>query len=302
MPTGSHPLAGQERLWEPLLPALRERLPLLTFGPYEPNQRAGPASWLRCMIALTLPDDVLPAHAVPVIYLGGVRRADIRAIEDCPKTVQRLAGLQYRGVLWTHKNGGDCTVAGFLQSADGGLGIAVSGDAATKEALGRALLRLAYEPVARLQREAPLKATFFDELLHPDQVRSSCELARKAKRVKRLRQLKVSWEPAPDNVDHPTISGPGSHHKGGSTHLHAEFTVEQVLIYIDRLWGRGFGPGRCFTEFRIFVDGELAGRGGVAGASIGAGNSDAPALALIGADKIMCVDTDMIVTLWEAQT
>ena len=94
MPTGSHPLAGQERLWEPLLPALRERLPLLTFGPYEPNQRAGPASWLRCMIALTLPDDVLPAHAVPVIYLGVVRRADIRAIEDCPKTVQRLAELQ----------------------------------------------------------------------------------------------------------------------------------------------------------------------------------------------------------------
>ena len=108
---------------------------------------------------------------MPIIYLPGVSRADIRAIEECPKPLQPLAELQYRGVLWTHKNGRDWTVAGFLQSADGGLGIAVSGDTATKEALGRALLKLAYEPVARLKKEAPLKAAFFDELLNPDQAR-----------------------------------------------------------------------------------------------------------------------------------
>ena len=161
----------KERQWEPLLPALRERLPLLTLGPYAPLRRTGPAYWLRCMIARTLPDDVLPADAVPIIYLPGVSRAEIRAIEECPKPLQPLAELQYRGVLWTHKNGRDWTVAGFLQSTDGGLGIAVSGDTATKEALGRALLKLAYEPVARLKKEAPLKAAFFDELLNPDQAR-----------------------------------------------------------------------------------------------------------------------------------
>ena len=33
----------KERQWEPLLPALRERLPLLTLGPYVPAQRSGPA-------------------------------------------------------------------------------------------------------------------------------------------------------------------------------------------------------------------------------------------------------------------
>ncbi len=161
----------RERQWEPLLPSLRERLPLLTLGPYAPAQRTGPAYWLRCMIARTLSEDVLPADVVPIIYLPGVSRAEIRAIEECPKPLQPLAELQYRGVLWTHKNGRDWTVAGFLQSADGGLGIPISGDAATKEALERALLKLAYEPVARLKKEAPLKAAFFDELLNPDQAR-----------------------------------------------------------------------------------------------------------------------------------
>lgn len=72
MPTGSHPLAGQERLWEPLLPAPRERLPLPTFGPYEPDQRAGPASWLRCMIALAVPDD---ASCAPMPFRSSTWRA-----------------------------------------------------------------------------------------------------------------------------------------------------------------------------------------------------------------------------------
>ncbi len=161
----------KERQWEPLLPALRQRLPLLTLGPYAPAPRTGPAYWLRCMIARTLPEDVLPAGVAPIIYLPGVSRADIRAIEECPRPLQPLAELQYRGALWTHKNGRDWTVAGFLQSADGGLGIALSGDAATREALERALLKLASEPVARLKKEAPLKAAFFDELLNPDQAR-----------------------------------------------------------------------------------------------------------------------------------
>ncbi|MCX6032518.1 MAG: hypothetical protein NT169_24900 [Chloroflexi bacterium] len=48
----------KERQWEPLLPVLRERLPLLTLGSYAPTQRTGPAYWLRCMIARTLPYDI----------------------------------------------------------------------------------------------------------------------------------------------------------------------------------------------------------------------------------------------------
>ena len=58
-----------------------------------------------------------------------------------------------------------------MQSTDG-LGIEVGTDSATKEALQRALLKLADEPIARLKKEAPLRATFFDALLNPDEVRS----------------------------------------------------------------------------------------------------------------------------------
>lgn len=59
----------RERQWDPLLP----------LGPYAPALRIGPAYWLRCVIARTLPDDVLPADAVPIIFLPGIGRASRRA-------------------------------------------------------------------------------------------------------------------------------------------------------------------------------------------------------------------------------
>jgi hypothetical protein len=162
----------KERQWEPLLPLLRGRLPLLTLGSYAPVTRTGPAYWLRCMLARTLPEDVLPPDVTPIIYLPGVSRQDVRAIEDSPRSLQPLAELQYRGTMWTHKNGRDWTVAGFLQSKDGGLGIDIVGDQATRNALARVLLKLADEPVETLRKEMPLRAAFFDALLTPDDIRS----------------------------------------------------------------------------------------------------------------------------------
>lgn len=162
----------KDRQWEALLPLLRERLPLLTFGQYKPAEWTGPAYWLRCVIAHTLPDYQLPLNVTPVIYLPGISKQEIRAIEDTPKMLQPLAELQYRGVLWTHKNGRDWTIAAFIQSSEGGLGIEIGADTATKEALQRALLKLADEPIARLKKEVPLRAPFFDALLNPDEVRS----------------------------------------------------------------------------------------------------------------------------------
>src|SRR5450755_3231061 len=162
----------KDRQWEPLLPLLRDRLPLLTLGQYNPQERTGPAYWLRCMIARTLPEDRLPETDIPIIYMPGISRQDIRAIEDPPTILKPLVELQYRGVLWTHKNGRDWTIAAFLQSAHGGLGIEVSGDAATRTALQRALLKLIDEPLLRLKTEAPLRADFFNRLLHPDEVRN----------------------------------------------------------------------------------------------------------------------------------
>ena len=42
----------KERQWQPVLPQLQSALPeLLVLGPYAPEQRTGPAIWLKCVIA-----------------------------------------------------------------------------------------------------------------------------------------------------------------------------------------------------------------------------------------------------------
>ncbi len=163
----------KERQWETLLPRLRESLPIITLGDYIPAMRTGPAIWLRCMIARTLPDmDYWADSETPILYLPGVSRQELRAVEDCPRALQPLAELQYRGVFFTQKNAKDWTINAFLVSADGGLGIPVGTDTATREAMQRALLPLSQETVAALQKEAPLTAAKFNSLLNPEPVRN----------------------------------------------------------------------------------------------------------------------------------
>src|SRR4051794_16828971 len=91
----------RERRWEPVIPSLREELPLLTLGRYDPEALTGPAIWLRCVLVGTLPEVDLP-EGTPVLYLPGVSRSDLRAVEDCPKHLQPLAELQYRGIIFSH--------------------------------------------------------------------------------------------------------------------------------------------------------------------------------------------------------
>lgn len=162
----------KDRQWEGLIPLLAERLPIFSLGEYNLESRSGPAYWLRCVIAGAFPELFHPGEKIPILYLPGVSRQEIRAVEECPRLLQPLAELQYRGLLWSQKNGKDWTVAAFLQSREGGLGIEVSADQATREALLRALPKLAFEPVECLRQNAPLKAAFFDALLNPDEARS----------------------------------------------------------------------------------------------------------------------------------
>src|SRR5512135_1343953 len=61
--------------WQPIVAKLRALLPeLLILGPFEPEQKTGPAIWMRCVIEGTLPDIKLPEKTVPVIYLPNVSR------------------------------------------------------------------------------------------------------------------------------------------------------------------------------------------------------------------------------------
>ncbi|NEX20186.1 hypothetical protein G3480_07645 [Thiorhodococcus mannitoliphagus] len=51
---------------------------LLVLGDHAPAERRGPAIWIKCMLARTLEEADWPTTAVPIIYLPGVSRADLR--------------------------------------------------------------------------------------------------------------------------------------------------------------------------------------------------------------------------------
>lgn len=165
-----------ERQWEPLMPRLQERLPgLLVLGGYEPTKRTGPAIWLRCVIARKLADASVPDDAVPILYLPGISRQELRAVEDCARELQPLAELQYRGVFWTQVSAKDWTLCAFLKSRrGGGLGLEVARDKGTKAALLRAMNRLVEQPVAQL-RNRRIDEQFLNGLLTPDPVRDLLE-------------------------------------------------------------------------------------------------------------------------------
>jgi hypothetical protein len=158
--------------WTRLLPRLREQLPeLLTLGEYDSEKKRGPAIWLKCMIARTLETADWPKEDTPILYLPGVSRQDLRAIERCPDELKPLAELQYRGVMWNQTNGRDWTVRAFLMSEHGGLGLDVAGDEETLTLLQRALPELSETPMDRL-RGHRLDANRLRSLVFEDPIRN----------------------------------------------------------------------------------------------------------------------------------
>ena len=161
----------KEQQWLSLVPTLRQHLPaLLTLGDYQPDALTGPAVWIRCMLARTLDEADWDEKEVPVIYLPGISRQELRAVESCPIALQPLAELQYRGEFWTQLNSRDWTVFAFLKSRDRGIGLDVAKDQQTQAALIRALQVVAATPIEQLQGRR-LEAGDFDTLLSGDTVR-----------------------------------------------------------------------------------------------------------------------------------
>ena len=156
--------------WKPLIPFLRQQLPeLLCLGDYDPEHQQGPALWLRCIVDRSLSAAESAAGQIPVIYLPGVSRQELRAGEGCPWELEPLIELMFRGSLWLQRNGRDWTLAAFLSSADA-LGLDLAGDQATKAALSRALTELASVPLDQLSGKR-LEAEDFDALLADDPTR-----------------------------------------------------------------------------------------------------------------------------------
>ncbi|MFC1521890.1 BREX-1 system phosphatase PglZ type B [Elusimicrobiota bacterium] len=161
--------------WQGLIAQLRNLMPeLLTLGTFSPEQRQGPAIWLRCMIERMLPQPVLPEQTIPVLYLPKVSRQTLRAVDGCPDYLEPLVELQYRGAIWCQRNGKDWTVEAFLVAQEDGLGLDVARDNSTRLAFAGALPQLAITPLIRL-RGKRLEAEDFDKLMVEDTTRNLLE-------------------------------------------------------------------------------------------------------------------------------
>ncbi len=158
----------KDRQWEVILPELQAEMPeLVILGDYAPENRRGPAIWLRCAIAGRAGDVSLPAGRPPILYLPGVSRQDLRAVESCPEHLKPLAELQYRGVFWSQQNTKDWTVLAFLKSDQGGLGLDVLQDGDTRNAMHLSLNRLIDEDADALKGKH-LDKNYFNTLLTGD--------------------------------------------------------------------------------------------------------------------------------------
>jgi hypothetical protein len=77
--------------------------------------------------------------------------------------------------------------------------------------------------------------------------------------------------------------------KGSPWHVHTEFPVETDVVHIDICGATRYGPGSFWEETRIHVNGELRGRAGACGCSLGGGGRNGSAIALL-TRHIVCVD------------
>jgi len=173
--------------WKALISLLLPQVPeLYTLGDYEPEKRTGPAIWLRCIVDRALDESILPENKTPIIYLPGISRQTLRAGEACPDALKPLVELQYRGAVWMQRNGRDWSVEAFLVS-DEGLGLDLSRDRQTHQAMLGALPQLAITPIVRLIGKK-LEAEDFDKLMVMDTPRDLLAW------LDQPRKIRETWE------------------------------------------------------------------------------------------------------------
>ena len=150
---GTAPVAllwpDKERQWESIVPLLQPQRRIVAFGEFDPGHRAGPAYWLRCVIASTV-EVVGAPDGTTVVYLPGVSRDDLRNANGATPELVPLAAIQHRSQWFAHPNGKDWTIRALLSNPRKGLGLNVDADGATATALIINLRVLIEQPIARL--------------------------------------------------------------------------------------------------------------------------------------------------------
>lgn len=160
----------KSRQWESIVPELQRRRRVVRFGEFALAEWQGPSYWLRCVIAATVELNGAP-DGVPIVYLPGLSRDDLRTLEAASPDIAPLAALQHRSQWFGHPNGKDWTVRALFTSKDRGLGLSVAGDDATGAALVASLGRLIGQPLSRLEARH-IDAGFLNSLLNPDPIRA----------------------------------------------------------------------------------------------------------------------------------
>ena len=171
---GEKPVAllwpDKQQQWGGVLEPLRETHRIVSFGDYDESAFIGPAYWLRCVVSGAL-DLVGLVAGMPILYLPGVDRDDLRNPQSAPEELKPLGGLQHRSLWFTHPGGRDWTVRSLLQNKVERLGLSVARDDATAEALVAALPLLSGMPFESLSGRH-ISAGFLQQLLSPDAVGS----------------------------------------------------------------------------------------------------------------------------------
>jgi hypothetical protein len=157
-----------ENQWCDVIGVLQESIPhLLIYGKFEPSKKQGPAIWLKCMIAKVLPEANWDADAIPIIYLPGVAKSDLRNVENAVFNFQPLLEYQYTGTLFIQENGREWSILAFLENPMNGLGIKVAKDNATKDALKKTLPSI-FQDREVLANKTIIDADYLNNQLFPD--------------------------------------------------------------------------------------------------------------------------------------
>jgi hypothetical protein len=157
-----------ENQWNEVMGDLQQEMPqLLIYGSYDPNKNQGPAIWLKCMISRALPEANWEATKIPIIYLPGVAKSDLRNVENAVFNFQPLLEYQYTGALFIQENGREWSILAFVENPINGLGVKVSKDNATRDALKKTLPSI-FQDREVLANKTIIDADYLNNQLFPD--------------------------------------------------------------------------------------------------------------------------------------
>lgn len=158
----------KEKQWLEVISILQESIPqLLVYGNYEPTKKQGPAIWLKCMVARMLSEANWDSDTVPIIYMPGVAKSDLRNVETAILSFQPLLEYQYTGTIFLQDNGLEWDIMTFLEDPDNGLGIKASKDDATKAALKKVLPNI-FQDSEVLANKTIIDANYLNSRIYHD--------------------------------------------------------------------------------------------------------------------------------------